>query len=90
MNDYDTFKLYIKLLDWVANLPESEKKQEKKWKPRLGKIYFTPSFSIEELYTSYGWDDGTFDNWNYKRGLCCKTAAEAIALGERMLEAIKN
>lgn len=69
---YDTFKQYMKQLaleyenaegldtfsEWLSDLPELEKKEEKRWKPAIEEKYYRPCFFngtlvIESLWWDY-------------------------------------
>lgn len=62
------------------------------WKPREGEKYYVPRIAVqpEDRHFSYYW---TYDDINikhYHMGIVCKTPEEAIALTEKMLEAINE
>ena len=62
------------------------------WKPREGEKYCVPRIAVlpEDRYFYYYW---TYDDINikhYHMGIVCKTPEEAIALTEKMLEAINE
>ena len=62
------------------------------WKPREGEKYYVPRIAVqpEDRHFYYYW---TYDDINikhYHMGLVCKTPEEAIALTEKMLEAINE
>lgn len=60
----------------IINLP---------WKPALGERYYSPNIFNSSLYGFTSWNDNTFDNESYKRGLVCKTKDEAINITKKML-----
>ena len=62
------------------------------WKPQNGEKYYVPRIAVqpEDRHFYYYW---TYDDINikhYHMGLVCKTPEEAIALTEKMLEAINE
>ena len=62
------------------------------WKPREGEKYYVPRIAVqpEDRHFYYYW---TYDDINikhYHMELVCKTPEEAIALTEKMLEAINE
>ena len=62
------------------------------WKPREGEKYYVPRIAVqpEDRHFYYYW---TYDDINikhYHMGIVCKTPEEAIALTEKMLEAINE
>lgn len=78
-------------VQWLTFISEPEKRQEEKWKPARHRNYFVPLFGHKrQKYTSLLWSGDSVDKSYYEQGLVCKTPEEAIALAERMLEAIKN
>ena len=62
------------------------------WKPREGEKYYVPRIAIrpEDRHYYYYWDNDGVDIKRYDMGLVCKTPEEAIALTEKMLEAINE
>lgn len=62
------------------------------WKPREGEKYYVPRISVlpEDRHYYYYWGNSCFDIECYKMGIVCKTKEEAIALTEKMLEAINE
>lgn len=62
------------------------------WKPQNGEKYYVPRIAVqpEDRHFYYYW---TYDDINikhYHMGIVCKTPEEAIALTEKMLEAINE
>ena len=62
------------------------------WKPQRGKQYYIPCISTQQkcMYFSYYWTNDDINIEHYRMGLVCKTPEEAIALTEKMLEAINE
>ena len=62
------------------------------WKPREGEKYYVPRIAIrpEDRHYQYYWRNDGVDIKRYDMGLVCKTPEEAIALTEKMLEAINE
>ena len=62
------------------------------WKPREGEKYYVPRIAIrpEDRHYCYYWDNSGADIKRYDMGIVCKTPEEAIALTEKMLEAINE
>ena len=62
------------------------------WKPREGEKYYVPRIAIrpEDRHYYYYWDNDGVDIKRYDMGIVCKTPEEAIALTEKMLEAINE
>ena len=62
------------------------------WKPREGEKYYVPRIAIrpEDRHYYYYWDNDGVDIKRYDMGIVCKTKEEAIALTEKMLEAINE
>ena len=62
------------------------------WKPQKGKRYYIPFISTqhERMYVSYYWVNDDINIEHYRMGIVCKTPEEAIALTEKMLEAINE
>lgn len=83
---------HLWLLNLAVPVPKESpiKKEEQRWKPVKGEEYHFPSFDSPYKSYSYIWSDKAPDEMLYARGLVFRTRDEAIALAERMLEAIKN
>ena len=62
------------------------------WKPQEGEKYYVPRIAIRpyDRHYCYYWDNSGVDIKRYDMGLVCKTPEEAIALTEKMLEAINE
>ena len=62
------------------------------WKPREGEKYYVPRIAIRpyDRHYWYYWDNSGVDIKRYDMGIVCKTPEEAIALTEKMLEAINE
>ena len=62
------------------------------WKPREGEKYYVPRIAIrpEDRHYYYYWSNSGSDIKRYDMGIVCKTPEEAIALTEKMLEAINE
>ena len=62
------------------------------WKPREGEKYYVPRIAIRpyDRHCYYYWDNSGVDIKRYDMGIVCKTPEEAIALTEKMLEAINE
>ena len=62
------------------------------WKPQKGKRYYIPCISTqqERMYVSYYWTNDDINIEHYRMGIVCKTPEEAIALTDKMLEAINE
>lgn len=62
------------------------------WKPQEGEKYYVPRIAIrpEDRHYCYYWDNSGVDIKRYDMGIVCKTPEEAIALTEKMLEAINE
>ena len=62
------------------------------WKPQIGEKYYVPRIAIqpEDRHYYYYWDNDGVDIKRYDMGIVCKTPEEAIALTEKMLEAINE
>ena len=62
------------------------------WKPKIDEQYYIPCIvaNTEYRFSAYYWNNNDYDNECYRMGLVCKTKEEAIALTEKMLEAINE
>ena len=62
------------------------------WKPQEGEKYYVPRIAIRpyDRHYCYYWDNSGVDIKRYDMGLVCKNPEEAIALTEKMLEAINE
>ena len=62
------------------------------WKPREGEKYYVPRIAIRpyDRHYCYYWDNSGVDIKRYDMGIVCKTPEEAIALTEKMLEAVNE
>ena len=62
------------------------------WKPRKGEKYYIPYISTQQkgMHVTYYWNNDHIDIEHYRMGLVCKTPEEAIALTEKMLEAVNE
>ena len=62
------------------------------WKPREGEKYYVPRIAIrpKDRHYYYYWSNSGVDIKRYDMGIVCKTPEEAIALTEKMLEAINE
>lgn len=62
------------------------------WKPQEGEKYYVPRIAIRpyDRHYCYYWDNSGVDIKRYDMGIVCKTPEEAIALTEKMLEAINE
>ena len=62
------------------------------WKPQEGEKYYVPRIAIRpyDRHYYYYWDNSGVDIKRYDMGIVCKTPEEAIALTEKMLEAINE
>ena len=62
------------------------------WKPREGEKYYVPRIAIRpyDRHYCYYWGNSGVDIKRYDMGIVCKTPEEAIALTEKMLEAINE
>ena len=62
------------------------------WKPRKGEKYYVPRIAIrpEDRHCYYYWCNDDINIEHYRMGIVCKTPEEAIALTEKMLEAINE
>lgn len=57
-------------------------------KPRIDERYYVPSIIGKKLSASFIWANDELDRTNYRRGLICKTAEEAVELAKRCLAQI--
>ena len=60
-----------------------------KWVPEDGKIYYIPDLISESKYNSFIWRSDEHDKHYLANNLVCRTPAEAIALTDKMLGAVK-
>ena len=62
------------------------------WKPQKGEKYYIPCIGAQQeyMYSVNHWDNDDIDKKYYHMGIVCKTKEEAIALTEKMLEAINE
>ena len=62
------------------------------WRPQIREKYYVPRIAIrpEDRHYQYYWRNDGVDIKRYDMGLVCKTPEEAIALTEKMLEAINE
>lgn len=62
------------------------------WKPQKCAPYYIPCIvaQSEHMYSMFYWKDDNYDKEYYRMGLVCKTPEEAVALTEKMLEAINE
>ena len=62
------------------------------WKPREGEKYYVPRIAVRpgDRHYHYYWNNDDINIEHYRMGLVCKTIEEAIALTEKMLEAINE
>lgn len=72
-------------MDWKDSL------RVRKWVPKDGDKFFTPSITESDLAVSYHFvDDSGFDKRLLDRGLIFRTKEEAISCAQKMLEAVKK
>ena len=62
------------------------------WKPQEGEKYYVPRIAVrpEDRSYWYHWQNSDADIKRYDMRIVCKTPEEAIALTEKMLEAINE
>ena len=62
------------------------------WRPQIREKYYVPRIAIRpyDRHYWYYWDNSGVDIKRYDMGIVCKTPEEAIALTEKMLEAINE
>ena len=62
------------------------------WRPQIREKYYVPRIAIRpyDRHYCYYWDNSGVDIKRYDMGIVCKTPEEAIALTEKMLEAINE
>ena len=62
------------------------------WKPQKGEKYYIPCIGAQQeyMYSVNHWDNDDIDKKYYHMGIVCKTKEEAVALTEKMLEAINE
>ena len=62
------------------------------WKPRKGERYYVPRIAVrpKDRNCYYYWVNDDINIKHYRMGIVCKTPEEAIALTEKMLEAINE
>lgn len=77
-------------VQWLTLIPEPEKKQEEKWKPTAGRVYFLAAPANPLLFEQYIYRGGLFCNELLRKGLLSRTSEEAAATATAMLEAIKK
>lgn len=77
---------------WTSFIKGDFKINKLPWRPQIGEKYYTPRISVlpEDRHYYYYWGNSCFDIECYKMGIVCKTKEEAIALTEKMLEAINE
>lgn len=60
------------------------------WRPQEDERYYYPLPSDKDLWGGTTWSDNNYDNIRLSRGLVFKTIEEAVAVAEKMLEAINE
>ena len=62
------------------------------WKPKMDEKYYVPRIAVQrkDRHYCYYWDNSGVDTKRDDMGIVCKTPEEAIALTEKMLEAINE
>lgn len=66
-------------------------KMSDKWNPKIGEIYYVPSFGREQLDSiSFVWENNHWDQYNRLMGLVFRTQEEAAEAKRKMLSAIKR
>ena len=62
------------------------------WRPQIREKYYVPRIAIrpEDRHCYYYWTNENINIKHYRMGIVCKTPEEAIALTEKMLEAINE
>ena len=62
------------------------------WRPQIREKYYVPRIAIrpKDRHYYYYWSNSRVDIKRYDMGIVCKTPEEAIALTEKMLEAINE
>ena len=62
------------------------------WRPQIREKYYVPRIAIrpKDRHYYYYWSNSGVDIKRYDMGIVCKTPEEAIALTEKMLEAINE
>ena len=61
-----------------------------RWKPEKDEDYFIPDITRMCNYSIRVWNDKVNDEHLYQKGIVFKTAEEAIALAQRMMEVVKE
>jgi hypothetical protein len=64
--------------------------KRKPWKPKLGEYYYLPDYFSKELFSGFTWRNDKSDNMYFERNLVCKTAEEAISIGEKVIDALRR
>ena len=62
----------------------------KKWKPKVGDVYYCPSFSLYGFYSYSLWRNLGSDMQTHENNILFKTKEEAIACAKFMLKAWKD
>ena len=60
------------------------------WKPAIGVEYYIPSITLAKKHDIRKWYNIEDNQRHYNLGIVCKTREEAVALTEKMLEAINE
>lgn len=60
------------------------------WRPAIGVEYYIPSITSAKKHDIRKWYDTEDNERHYNLGIVCKTREEAVALTEKMLEAINE
>lgn len=60
------------------------------WKPAIGVEYYIPSITLAKKHDIRKWYNIEDNERHYNLGIVCKTREEAVALTEKMLEAINE
>ena len=77
----DKFNLSVAISTAISRL---------KWKPSFGEIYYSICLGSKNLVDWCIWDNGSFGNNLYERGLVFKTEEEAEKAVKTMLDSIKE
>lgn len=63
--------------------------EAEKWKPEMNTRYLIPCVHSDAFFIYYTWLNNLSDQRYLSRGLICRTKEEAIAMAQKMLDAVK-
>lgn len=88
-DDYDKPGGWWLVAAWEKKGSASLEGKAEKWKPEMNEKYFIPHIYAKALFIAYEWQDTAYDQRCLSHGLVCCTEEEAIAMAQKILDAVK-